>query len=425
MSTKDTKKEKVNPNQWKIDFNKRLEKEGESIKIDSLTDKEKKYYISWLDKTKKAAKKKPKTKIEQIVENIKKNAEEFADRFLKKAIQKEEQQKKFQETDKSIIAKVKEKILAQKRAKEERKKALMLKQNKTIPKVTPELVKAQTKIEQKILDIQQKKADRILAKADWKAKRREIVEQRQRLAAIREIRGSKEITDKLNSKRTTKEERIARKKEEHNRGRDAYMKMMDEHAAAKLQMTEEQKKEREKKIKRAEELAKTRLNRIARKTAAKLKQQKITQERIKMFEESQKKRLAKKQEKLAKYSGVPKKVTKEYPKDSWDAFVANAEKKLMETKTRYIIRTAFLNDNKTVVSDTVGAFVCEPDKLSKRLSEAHNKHVKDEPDSYVGIYAYSGVGREQKCVKEMIQDKFLEINGESMSRTTICDKKVA
>lgn len=425
MSTKNTKKEKVNPNQWKIDFNKRLETEGDSIKIDSLTDKEKEYFISWIDKKKKEIKKKPKPKIEQIVESIKKNAEEFANRFLEKAIKKEEQQQKFQETDKSIIAKAKEKILARKQAKEERKIALMLQRNKTIPKVTPETTKAQTEAEKKILAIQQEKADKILAKADWKAKRKEIVERRQKAAAIRKAHGSKEITDKLNSKRTTKEERIAKKKEEHNRGRDAYMKMMDEHAAAKIQMTEEQKKEHEKKIKRAEELAKTRLNRIARKTAAKLKQQKMTQECIKMFEESQKKRLAKKQEKLAKYSGVPKKVTKEYPKDSWDAFVANAEKKLMETKTRYIIRMAFLNDTKTIVTDTIGAFVCEPDKLSKRLSEVHNKHVKNEPDSYVGIYAYYGAGREQKCVKEMIQDKFLEINGESMSRVTAYNKKVA
>ena len=42
--------------------------------------------------------------------------------------------------------------------------------------------------------------------------------------------------------------------------------------------------------------------------------------------------------------------------------------------------------------------------------------MKDNPDTYVGIYAYSGMGKDQVCIAEMINDKFLEFEGKSTSR---------
>lgn len=290
MAKKD-KKEKINPNQWKIDLKKRFETEKD-INIESLTNKEKEFYTSWLDQQKRKEKKDSKSSIQDIIERIKKNKDAQVDRIINKLISVEELKDKFKELSTKITAEAKKKILEKKRAKEERKKEIRLKLNASIPKLTKEIKTNQDKAEAIILKKQEEKALKIEEKRLWKAKHTEI----QKNKAIRKLHSKQAITEKLNSTRTTKAERIAKKKEELNTNRDAYIKMMNEHAAAKIQMTDKQKEEKEKRIKRAEMLAKVRLDRTARKTAEKLKQEKKTQENIKRFLESQKIRLEKKKQ---------------------------------------------------------------------------------------------------------------------------------
>ena len=132
---------------------------------------------------------------------------------------------------------------------------------------------------------------------------------------------------------------------------------------------------------------------------------------LKRFIESEKARLARKEEKRAKYltTGgikVPKvKSNVAVDKTRAEEYIKAAEAKMKDEKVRYLIRIASIASSE-IISDSVCAFICKPEELNKRMKEAHNKRMKEEPDTYVGIYAYSGIGKDQKCVSEMLNDKF-------------------
>ena len=132
---------------------------------------------------------------------------------------------------------------------------------------------------------------------------------------------------------------------------------------------------------------------------------------LKRFIESEKARLVRKEEKRAKYltTGgikVPKvKNNVAVDKTRAEEYIKAAEAKIKDEKVRYLIRIASIASSE-IISDSVCAFICKPEELNKRMKEAHNKRMKEEPDTYVGIYAYSGIGKDQKCVSEMLNDKF-------------------
>lgn len=363
-----TKKYPVESKTWKSDVCQALKL---GYKVEALNEEQAEYIKKIETKlAEKAAKAKVKEEMKQTLLKkmsdtmkakkaaIVSAANDLADRIILRAIEKEEQKKKFDEADKKIKEKVKKDRMAIAEKKRKRKAEL---RNKTIP--SPEAI------------ANAKKQQDFLAKAH--AAKREEIEARLH---------HKEI--KL--KRTTKAERI----EADRQGYANRVEKRRRTETERLAMNAERRKLRKDKI-----------------FTEHLKQQKIQQLNLKRFIESEKARLARKEEKRAKYltTGgikVPKvKNNVAIDKTRAEEYIKVAETKMKDEKVRYLIRIASIASSE-IISDSVCAFICKPEELNKRMKEAHNKRMKEEPDTYVGIYAYSGIGKDQKCVSEMLNDKF-------------------
>lgn len=343
-------------------------------------------------------------------------ANDLADRIILRAIEKEEQKKKFDEADKKIKEKVKKDRMAIAEKKRKRKAEL---RNKTIP--SPEAIANAKKQQDFLAKAHAAKREEIEARLDekenfmnqsaeeWSKKHEERIKRNTELALKR--LHHKEI--KL--KRTTKAERIEAIKAKKEAGKAAFnaeMKRQASEIAADRQgyanRVEKRRRTETERLARIVERRKLRKDKIF---TEHLKQQKIQQLNLKHFIESEKARLARKEEKRAKYltTGgikVPKvKNNVAVDKTRAEEYIKVAETKMKDEKERYIIRIASIASSE-IVSDSVCAFICKPEELNKRMKEVHNKHMKEEPDTYVGIYAYSGIGKDQKCVSEMLNDKF-------------------
>lgn len=343
-------------------------------------------------------------------------ANDLADRIILRAIEKEEQKKKFDEADKKIKEKVKKDKMAIAEKKRERKAEL---RNKTIP--SPEAIANAKKQQDFLAKAHATKREEIEARLDekenfmnqsaeeWSKKHEERIKRNTELTLKR--LHHKEI--KL--KRTTKAERIEAIKAKKEAGKAAFnaeMKRQASEIAADRQgyanRVEKRRRTETERLARIAERRKLRKDKIF---TEHLKQQKIQQLNLKRFIESEKARLARKEEKRAKYltTGgikVPKvKNNVAIDKTRAEEYIKVAETKMKDEKERYIIRIASIASSE-IVSDSVRAFICKPEELNKRMKEVHNKHMKEEPDTYVGIYAYSGIGKDQKCVSEMLNDKF-------------------
>lgn len=368
-----TKKYPVESKTWKSDVYQALKL---GYKVEALNE-EQAEYIKKIET--KLAEKEAKTKVkEEMKQTLLKKmsdimkakkaaivsaANDLADRIILRAIEKEEQKKKFDEADKKIKEKVKKDKMAIAEKKRKRKAEL---RNKTIP--SPEAI-ANAKKQQDFLakahaakreEIKAIKAKKEAGKAAFNA---EMKRQASEIAADRQG-----YANRVEKRRRTETERFAMIAERRKLRKD---KIFTEH----------------------------------------LKQQKIQQLNLKCFIESEKARLARKEEKRAKYltTGgikVPKvKNNVAIDKTRAEEYIKVAETKMKDKKERYIIRIASIASSE-IISDSVCAFICKPEELNKRMKEAHNKHMKEEPDTYVGIYAYSGIGKDQKCVSEMLNDKF-------------------
>lgn len=343
-------------------------------------------------------------------------ANDLADRIILRAIEKEEQKKKFDEADKKIKEKVKKDKMAIAEKKRERKAEL---RNKTIP--SPEAIANAKKQQDFLAKAHAVKREEIEARLnekenfmnqsaeEWSKKHEERIKRNMKLALKR--LHHKEI--KL--KRTTKAERIEAIKAKKEAGKAAFnaeMKRQASEIAADRQgyanRVEKRRRTETERLARIAERRKLRKDKIF---TEHLKQQKIQQLNLKRFIESEKARLARKEEKRAKYltTGgikVPKvKNNVAIDKTRAEEYIKVAETKMKDEKVRYLIRIASIASSE-IISDSVCAFICKPEELNKRMKEAHNKHMKEEPDTYVGIYAYSGIGKDQKCVSEMLNDKF-------------------
>lgn len=343
-------------------------------------------------------------------------ANDLADRIILRAIEKEEQKKKFDEADKKIKEKVKKDRMAIAEKKRKRKAEL---RNKTIP--SPEAIANAKKQQDFLAKAHAAKREEIEARLDekenfmnqsaeeWSKKHEERIKRNTELALKR--LHHKEI--KL--KRTTKAERIEAIKAKKEAGKAAFNAEMkrqaSEIAADRQGYANRVEKRRRTEIERLARIAERRKLRKDKIFTEHLKQQKIQQLNLKRFIESEKARLARKEEKRAKYltTGgikVPKvKSNVAVDKTRAEEYIKAAEAKMKDEKVRYLIRVASIASSE-IISDSVCAFICKPEELNKRMKEAHNKRMKEEPDTYVGIYAYSGIGKDQKCISEMLNDKF-------------------
>lgn len=421
-----TKKYPVESKTWKSDVYQALKL---GYKVEALNE-EQAEYIKKIET--KLAEKEAKTKVkEEMKQTLLKKmsdimkakkaaivsaANDLADRIILRAIEKEEQKKKFDEADKKIKEKVKKDKMAIAEKKRKRKAEL---RNKTIP--SPEAIANAKKQQDFLAKAHAAKREEIEARLDekenfmnqsaeeWSKKHEERIKRNTELALKR--LHHKEI--KL--KRTTKAERIEAIKAKKEAGKAAFNAEMkrqaSEIAADRQGYANRVEKRRRTETERLAMIAERRKLRKDKIFTEHLKQQKIQQLNLKRFIESEKARLARKEEKRAKYltTGgikVPKvKNNVAIDKTRAEEYIKAAEAKIKDEKVRYLIRIASIASSE-IISDSVCAFICKPEELNKRMKEAHNKRMKEEPDTYVGIYAYSGIGKDQKCVYEMLNDKF-------------------
>lgn len=421
-----TKKYPVESKTWKSDVYQALKL---GYKVEALNEEQAEYIKKIETKlAEKAAKTKVKEEMKQTllkkmsdIMKAKKAAiisaaNDLADRIILRAIEKEEQKKKFDEADKKIKEKVKKDKMAIAEKKRKRKAEL---RNKTIP--SPEAIANAKKQQDFLAKAHAAKREEIEARLsekeefmdqsveEWSKKREERIKHNTELALKR--LHHKEI--KL--KRTTKAERIEAIKAKKEAGKAAFNAEMkrqaSEIAADRQGYANRVEKRRHTETERLARIAERRKLRKDKIFTEHLKQQKIQQLNLKRFIESEKARLARKEEKRAKYltTGgikVPKvKSNVAVDKTRAEEYIKAAEAKMKDEKVRYLIRIASIASSE-IISDSVCAFICKPEELNKRMKEAHNKHMKEEPDTYVGIYAYSGIGKDQKCVSEMLNDKF-------------------
>lgn len=421
-----TKKYPVESKTWKSDVYQALKL---GYKVEALNEEQAEYIKKIETKlAEKAAKAKVKEEVKQTllkkmsdIMKAKKAAiisaaNDLADRIILRAIEKEEQKKKFDEADKKIKEKVKKDKMAIAEKKRKRKAEL---RNKTIP--SPEAIANAKKQQDFLAKAHAAKREEIEARLsekeefmdqsveEWSKKREERIKHNTELALKR--LHHKEI--KL--KRTTKAERIEAIKAKKEAGKAAFNAEMkrqaSEIAADRQGYANRVEKRRHTETERLARIAERRKLRKDKIFTEHLKQQKIQQLNLKRFIESEKARLARKEEKRAKYltTGgikVPKvKNNVAVDKTRAEEYIKAAEAKMKDEKVRYLIRIASIASSE-IISDSVCAFICKPEELNKRMKEAHNKRMKEEPDTYVGIYAYSGIGKDQKCVSEMLNDKF-------------------
>lgn len=421
-----TKKYPVESKTWKSDVYQALKL---GYKVEALNEEQAEYIKKIETKlAEKAAKAKVREEVKQTLLKkmsdimkakkaaIVSAANDLADRIILRAIEKEEQKKKFDEADKKIKEKVKKDKMAIAEKKRKRKAEL---RNKTIP--SPEAIANAKKQQDFLAKAHAAKREEIEARLnkkeefmdqsveEWSKKREERIKHNTELALKR--LHHKEI--KL--KRTTKAERIEAIKAKKEAGKAAFnaeMKRQASEIAADRQgyanRVEKRRRTETERLARIAERRKLRKDKIF---TEHLKQQKIQQLNLKRFIESEKARLARKEEKRAKYltTGgikVPKvKNNVAVDKTRAEEYIKAAEAKMKDEKVRYLIRVASIASSE-IISDSVCAFICKPEELNKRMKEAHNKRMKEEPDTYVGIYAYSGIGKDQKCISEMLNDKF-------------------
>jgi hypothetical protein len=421
-----TKKYPVESKTWKSDVYQALKL---GYKVEALNEEQAEYIKKIETKlAEKAAKTKVKEEMKQTLLKkmsdimkakkaaIVSAANDLADRIILRAIEKEEQKKKFDEADKKIKEKVKKDKMAIAEKKRKRKAEL---RNKTIP--SPEAIANAKKQQDFLAKAHAAKREEIEARLDekenfmnqsaeeWSKKHEERIKRNTELALKR--LHHKEI--KL--KRTTKAERIEAIKAKKEAGKAAFNAEMkrqaSEIAADRQGYANRVEKRRRTETERLAMIAERRKLRKDKIFTEHLKQQKIQQLNLKRFIESEKARLARKEEKRAKYltTGgikVPKvKSNVAVDKTRAEEYIKAVEAKMKDEKVRYLIRVASIASSE-IISDSVCAFICKPEELNKRMKEAHNKRMKEEPDTYVGIYAYSGIGKDQKCISEMLNDKF-------------------
>lgn len=415
MATKDIKSK-----DWKENL-KLAFQQNKIIDTENLSKKEKKY---WRELQKSDTKeKKPKVtlleKSKALKEKIIENASTFADRILNKAIAKEEQAKAWEKKKEELKAEAtkKRKEAALKKREEKAKKLIQI--HASIP--TKDTSKKQKAIDKAIEEKHDEKMIAIETKFEnFNPKQQKLTKEerieRNKKRAIKLIH-HKEIKDKI--KHTTAEARKA--------GYLAYKAEMQRQASEIAADPKAYQARQEKRTKSEQE----RLNMLAEKRKArmdKLQRVELTQKQktlkdLEHFKLAQERRNKKKLERRQMYLSkggiqLPKVKNKVEIRP-----IVEQPKKQDSSKHRYIVRTQYI-DQPSLTGDRVGAIVCLPDKLKDIVKYSFNKMMEKESDKVVGYFIYDSDNPEV-CIMEMVNSKYREIDGVTITRLQKQDKTAA
>lgn len=366
-------------------------------------------------------------KVKALKEKIIANANALADRILSKAIAKEEQEKVWETRKEELKAEAakKRKEAALKKREEKAKKLSQI--HSSIP--TKDTSKKQKAIDKAIEEKHDKK---MIAKEtkfeDFNPKRQKLTKEerieRNKKCAIKLIH-HKEIKDK--TKHITKEERERIVAEARKAGYLAYKAEMQKQAS-EIAADPKAYQARQEKRKKSEQ---ERLNMLAEKRKArmdKLQQVELTQKQktlkdLEHFKLAQERRNEKKLQRCQMYLSkdgiqLPKVKNKVEVRP-----IIEQPKKQDSSKHRYIVRTQYI-DQPSLTGDRVGAIVCLPDKLKDIVKYSFNKMMEKESDKVVGYFIYDSDNPEV-CIMEMVNSKYREIDGVTITRLQKQDKTAA
>ena len=358
-------------------------------------------------------------KVKALKEKIIANANALADRILNKAIAKEEQQKAWETRKEELKAEAakKRKEAALKKREEKAKKLIQI--HTSIP--TKDTSKKQKAIDEEIEKKHDEKMIAIETKfEDFDPKRQKLTKEerieRNKKRAIKLIH-HKEIKDKI--KHTTKEERKA--------GYLAYkaeiQRQASEIAADPKAYQARQEKRTKSEQERLNMLAEKRKARIDKLQRVELTQKQKTLKDLEHFKLAQERRNKKKLERRQMYLSkggiqLPKVKNKVEVRP-----IIEQPKKQDSSKHRYIVRTQYI-DQPSLTGDRVGAIVCLPDKLKDIVKYSFNKMMEKESDKVVGYFIYDSDNPEV-CIMEMVNSKYREIDGVTITRLQKQDKTAA
>lgn len=366
-------------------------------------------------------------KVKALKEKIIANANALADRILSKAIAKEEQEKAWETRKEELKAEAakKRKEAALKKREEKAKKLSQI--HSSIP--TKDTSKKQKAIDKAI---EEKHDEKMIAKEikfeDFNPKRQKLTKEerieRNKKRAIKLIH-HKEIKDK--TKHITKEEKEKIAAEARKAGYLAYKAEMQKQAS-EIAADPKAYQVRQEKRKKSEQ---ERLNMLAEKRKArmdKLQQVELTQKQktlkdLEHFKLAQERRNEKKLQRCQMYLSkdgiqLPKVKNKVEVRP-----IVEQPKKQDSSKHRYIVRTQYI-DQPSLTGDRVGAIVCLPDKLKDIVKYSFNKMMEKESDKVVGYFIYDSDNPEV-CIMEMVNSKYREIDGVTITRLQKQDKTAA
>ena len=366
-------------------------------------------------------------KVKALKEKIIANANALADRILNKAIAKEEQEKAWETRKEELKAEAakKRKEAALKKREEKAKKLIQI--HTSIP--TKDTSKKQKAIDE---EIEKKHDEKMIAMEtkfeDFDPKRQKLTKEerieRNRKRAIKLVH-HKEIKDKI--KHTTKEEREKAAAEARKAAYLAYKAEM-QRQASEIAADPKAYQARQEKRKKSEQ---ERLNMLAEKRKArmdKLQQVELTQKQktlkdLEHFKLAQERRNEKKLQRRQMYLSkggiqLPKVKNKVEVRP-----IVEQPKKQDSSKHRYIVRTQYI-DQPSLTGDRVGAIVCLPDKLKDIVKYSFNKMMEKESDKVVGYFIYDSDNPEV-CIMEMVNSKYREIDGVTITRLQKQDKTAA
>ena len=362
-------------------------------------------------------------KVKALKEKIIANANALADRILNKAIAKEEQQKAWETRKEELKAEAakKRKEAALKKREEKAKKLIQI--HTSIP--TKDTSKKQKAIDE---EIEKKHDEKMIAMEtkfeDFDPKRQKLTKEerieRNKKRAIKLIH-HKEIKDKI--KHTTKEEREKIAAEARKAGYLAYKAEMQRQASEIAADPKAYQARQEKRAKSEQErlsmLAEKRKARMEKLQRVELTQKQKTLKDLEHFKLAQERRNKKKLERRQMYLSkggiqLPKVKNKVEIRP-----IVEQPKKQDSSKHRYIVRTQYIDQ-----PSLTGDIVCLPDKLKDIVKYSFNKMMEKESDKVVGYFIYDSDNPEV-CIMEMVNSKYREIDGVTITRLQKQDKTAA
>ena len=366
-------------------------------------------------------------KVKALKEKIIANANALADRILSKAIAKEEQEKAWETRKKELKAE----------AAKKRKEAALKKREekaKKLSQIHSSIPTKDTSKKQKVIDkaIEEKHDEKMIAKEtkfeDFNPKRQKLTKEerieRNKKRAIKLIH-HKEIKDKI--KHITKEEKEKIAAEARKAGYLAYKAEMQKQASeiaadpkAYQIRQEKRKKSEQERLNMLAEKRKARMDKLQR---VELTQKQKTLKDLEHFKLAQERRNEKKLQRRQMYLSkggiqLPKVKNKVEVRP-----IVEQPKKQDSSKHRYIVRTQYI-DQPSLTGDRVGAIVCLPDKLKDIVKYSFNKMMEKESDKVVGYFIYDSDNPEV-CIMEMVNSKYREIDGVTITRLQKQDKTAA